>query len=239
MIILHKYKLIFIKTTKTAGTSVEVFLSQFAEKNDIVTPIIPPEEGHKPKNYKGYFNPIGEILEERHPRRALGSIKASITKELFFNHMGGIKVKNRIPKEIWNSYYKFAVERNPWDKAVSWYNMVKKRKNLTISFSEFIRKFSLPKDINKYMDVNKHNIILDKIVQYETLNKELKEIFNSKGIEFDSLSVRAKGENKKIQKHYSEYYKNDEDIQIVFDIYKQEIELFDYKFEDTREVNDK
>jgi len=39
MIISHKHKFIFIKTRKTAGTSIEIFLSQFCGKNDTLTPI--------------------------------------------------------------------------------------------------------------------------------------------------------------------------------------------------------
>jgi len=234
MIILHKYRLIFIKTTKTAGTSIEVFLSQFADENDIVTPIIPPENNHTSRNYKGFFNPVGEILEEKHPRKALGSIKASLKREIFFNHMSGFKVKNRVAKEVWDGYYKFAVERNPWDKAVSWYNMVKKRRGLDITFSEFIRSYTLPIDCNKYMDVKQENIILNSVIKYEDLNEELREIFNSIDIEFDSLNVWAKGENKRTNMHYSKYYENDEDIELVGNIYRKEVKLFNYIFEDKR-----
>ena len=39
MIISHKYKFIFLKTTKTAGTSVEISLSRFCGDDDIITPI--------------------------------------------------------------------------------------------------------------------------------------------------------------------------------------------------------
>jgi hypothetical protein len=41
MIISHKYKFIFIKTFKTASTSVEAYFSQYAGSNDILTPITP------------------------------------------------------------------------------------------------------------------------------------------------------------------------------------------------------
>ena len=38
MIISHKYKFIFIKTRKTAGTTIEYNLSKYLGHNDIITP---------------------------------------------------------------------------------------------------------------------------------------------------------------------------------------------------------
>lgn len=234
MIILHEHKLIFIKTTKTAGTSIEVFLSQLSKDEDVVTPVYPIEINHVPKNFRGFFNPLNEIIEEQSLKRFLGTTRSFIFRKRFLNHMSASKVKNRVTKDVWDNYQKFAVERNPWDKVVSWYNMVKKRNGLNLSFSDFIRTYPLPVDHLKYMDVNANEIIIDRIVRYECLNDDLAEIFNSKGISFDTLKVKAKSENKCIGKHYSQYYESEEDIKFIANIYKKEIELFDYEFEDKR-----
>ena len=62
MIVSHKYKLIFIKTGKVAGTSIEIFLSQHCGPEDVVTPIHPHVAPHRPRNYMGRWNPVPELV---------------------------------------------------------------------------------------------------------------------------------------------------------------------------------
>ncbi|NEP06601.1 MAG: sulfotransferase family protein [Okeania sp. SIO2G4] len=39
----------------------------------------------------------------------------------YFNHITAKEIKNVIKSSIWDSYYKFCFERNPFERAISWY----------------------------------------------------------------------------------------------------------------------
>ena len=108
MIISHKYKFIFLKTRKTAGTWIEISLYRFCGDNDIITPISLEDEairkilGKKPQNYLDFDAQRNEYKK-------------------YFNHITAKKIKSLIEPYIWDSYYKFCFERNPFDRVISGY----------------------------------------------------------------------------------------------------------------------
>ncbi len=202
MIISHKHRFIFIKTGKTAGTSIETYLSPFCGKDDVLTPFGIEEKGHQPRNFSG-----------------------------FKNHMPGHKIRSIIPEPVWQNHFKFCVERNPWDKALSHYHFINKRQALNITFDEYLAGGYNCLNFHMYTEpLNPNKIIVDRILRYENLSEELSEVFDRFKIPFvEDLGVRAKGQYRTDRRPYREVLTNKQKG-IIAKKYKQEIQLFNYRY---------
>lgn len=244
MIISHKYKFIFIKTRKTAGTSIELFLSNLCADKDIITPIFEhgsnlKEYKNKPQNYQEYFNPIPEIIKygnaisskNNHYRLCSSNpIKDFLKKRQFYNHIPAFRVRERIPPKIWQDYYKFCFERNPWDKTISHFYFMNGA-NEKQSFEEYISGNSFPWNYPLYTNpLNNNEIIVDYVAKYENLTAELTRIFDKLNIPFDGeLSVRAKGKFRKDKRPYQEVFSN-KHRDLIEEKFSQEIKLHGFTF---------
>lgn len=201
MIISHQHRFIFIKTIKTAGTSIEVYLSPHCAPGDILTPVQPPHEGHQPRNW--------------------GS---------FYNHFSAWGVRQAIDPDIWKNYHKFCVERNPWDKTVSDYCMHRHRSGNRLSFDEYLAAGRFCRSWELYTDTDNRTVLVDQVIRYERLNAELGELLPKLGIPWSgSLDVYAKAGYRQDKKPYQEWYTGRQK-DLIARVFSDEIREFGYEF---------
>ena len=233
MIISHKYKLIFIRTVKTAGSSIEAFLSNLCGEEDIISQFQSEEEesglaSYRPRNHQGLWNPLPEIINNKN-YSIDRTIKNLIQRKKYYAHMPASLVKQRTPKTIWDSYYKFCVDRNPWDKTLSHYHMVNKRTKGGITFDDYIDRGHFCFNLHKYTDSN-GNILVDRVIKFESLMDELDMVFKKLGVPFKgSLGVRLKSHYREDRRPYKEVF-SERQKEIVRSAFRDEIEMHGYQF---------
>jgi hypothetical protein len=212
VVISHKHKFIYIKTRKTASTSIQILLGNYCDENDIMTPInlVSTEEG--------------KLYNEK-----------AVNYEGFQSHMSANQVMKKVGKETWKSYFKFSFERNPWDKVVSYYSHMKAIKKTDKTFEEWLITTEvdpLKQPINYPLYTIrsglKRKVVLDYIGKYETLREDLEHILQKLNLPFLNLT-KEKSNFRGKNKEYREFY-NDKLKKIVEKNYKEEIDLFSYKF---------
>ena len=229
MIISHRYKFIFLKTNKTAGTSVEIALSKICGPDDVITPISPEDEKtRKELGYRGCQN-------YKYPKWEFGFwriakyFRKGIRNFKFYNHMSAREIRAFVGPEIWDSYYKFAVERNPWDRIVSFYYWHKPEP--LPPFSKFLKSRVLLRLKRKGFDVYtiKGKNVADKICRFENIATELEEVRLHLGIPESLDMPRAKSRSRKIKRDHKEYFDEEERAKVA-KLFSREIELFGYEF---------
>jgi hypothetical protein len=228
LVISHKYRFIFIKTQKTAGTSIEVFLSQCCGDDDVLTPIHPHVEPHRARNYRGLWNPLPEILHKRGAglRRTLSDFRR---RNRFYNHIPAVTARERMPRGVWNNYFKFCVERNPWDKNLSHYNMLNQRAGGGMTLDEFLASGRFCHNYRLYTDL-KGELIVDRVIKYESLDSELAHVFNALGVPFEgTLGVRAKSDYRRDRRPYREVF-GPRQKAVIEEAFAREIRMHGYEF---------
>lgn len=156
-------------------------------------------------------------------------------------HLTVPMLKDLSGADRWNSYFKFAFVRNPWDREVSFfffkrraqsqeYQLSKDKK----SFLGFIKSYT---DSACWRFVYNEDFVqaIDFIGRYETLQQDFDYICNKINIPITTLEVHLKSTNKLYP--YQEYYKNidghydEELIEMVRNKWQKDVEFFNYRFD--------
>jgi len=218
--IIHELKAIHIHIPKTAGVSFE-----HAIMSEILGRDTSGDIGKMPNNLKHQFS----VANKQKHKQARFYVS---DKDL--------------AKQQWDTYYKFTIVRNPWDRLVSEYCWRQDRPNkkfLPETFEKFINycaaRIKDPgtlysrRDIyythgltqESYVTNNKGKIILDEIFRFEDLPTAVETLKTKLDLTFSHL----KRHNSSRRKDYHEYY-NKKTKDKVANIYKKDIEMFEYDF---------
>jgi len=231
LILSHRHKFIFLKTHKTAGTSVEIALSQFCGPRDIIAPITSNDEATRKRlGYRGRQNfraPINDYSKADFTKLFTGRG----AKRRFYNHMTAAEVKALVDDEVWNTYYKFCFERTPWDKVVSHYYWAIKNKPNPLTLKEFIHSDALWRSKSRGHGIYSLNgqVVADQVCCFELLGDELAGVLSKLGIGETPDLPRAKSGHRQDKRHYRELL-DDEDRKRIADVFAEEIDMLGYTF---------
>ena len=164
---------VFTKTTKTAGTSIEVHFARQCGPDDIITPVFPEVQEHRPRNYEG----------------ADGA-------KLFFNHQPLAEIRAHLDPAFFTSAFKFCFERHPIDKCISHYSMFKNsahhaQMRAFSDWDDYVEQGHFPIDYVRYMDAG-GRLLVDRVYPYERLQESLDEVARRCGFQPEPLTVREK-----------------------------------------------
>jgi hypothetical protein len=232
VIVSHEHKFIFLKTKKTAGTAIEAALSEICGPDDVITPFREDSEGDRqgrpPQNYR-IDHPLkpGRPLWRRLLRRPERYWHTSVG---FYEHMPAWRARAYLGEEVWRSYFKFAFERNPWDRQVSWYLYKTKSKRWRPSFERFMAERRRAFIDNYAIYTLDGAVAVDFLGRYENLERDLSEALGRAGA---PATVRVPHTNvtprKDRQRDYRSYY-TPKTRTLVADWYAPEIALLGYTF---------
>lgn len=196
----HSKKFIFIHIPKSGGTSVNSALKQYCE--------FPPE------TQPGTRNP--NILEVYKKHINIETMKQS-----------GVDI---------NDYFKFSIVRNSWARVLSLYFHRIQLDSRTIdtqekNFNDWVKNVFLNEKLSHrywanqldYITIN-GVMVVDQIIRFENLLVGWDEVCKKLQIE-----CQLPHHYKTVHSKYSDYY-NEESKNIVHNIFKRDIKLFDYEF---------
>jgi hypothetical protein len=212
-----RYKFLFIHTAKTGGTSVRDALG-----------------------YYKWADPW------RLPQFLCSKLSGATGHRLgikFPRHAKAIAAREMLPRELYESLFKFAFVRNPWDLQVSSYHHIRRERPHLVehigSFDEFLSwKFSPERPYQFHADtsielqsdyvVDLHGaIIVDYIGRYEILQEDFDRICMEIGIRPRELPHRRRAGDRDAD--YRSYY-TDAAAERVATHFARDIELFEYDF---------
>ena len=236
-IVSHRYKFIFLKTHKTAGTSIEQWIAPHLSWRDLIATA--PENRIAPVSFLSSPNAVSRW---RRPEKAVkNAIWRTLGRPTGFGlrqHMAAADVRALIGEPTWSSYYKFCIERDPWNRIISLWRWRQARFRSKVSLDGFLdlieegAKIELVANAsNRYIYMIGDDVAADKVAKFENLHTELADFAEKVGLpaaigDLPRRKARARGKDDGV------HILTDRQIERIGQLHAREIELFGWRFED-------
>ena len=217
MLVSHLKKFIFIKTIKTASTSVEMYFQRWCT----VDPLLK----------------IDEVTDEIvSPAGIIGYRGWNHSAHAWYNHIPAAPLKERIGNDTWNNYYKFTTVRNPYERAISLFYWLVAHKRMTcpdvdvkqqfVWFLKTSREFA--SDTIRYLIDGQY--CHDGIIRYEYLHQDTQQICQRLGVEWNPGWLGKYKTGVRPPDATIDSILNSESIEFINQACEFEFKYFDYKF---------
>jgi hypothetical protein len=211
----HLNKCIFVHIPKTGGSSIEDLIFK---KNERTTENL----------WMGFIDKYNNKFQT-------GGLQ----------HLKAFQIRNIFGKEIYDVYYKFSIVRNPYLKAISQFEYLKKRDDLcdylgynkTQSFKKYLELIQKTSHVqweqqsNFIYDEN-DILIVDFVGKFENFETEVNKVLNNLSLNksfFGLINKRIPHNNKGKKKDVG-YYLDKESEEIIENIYERDFKLLGYDY---------
>ncbi|WP_090205671.1 sulfotransferase family 2 domain-containing protein [Ectothiorhodospira magna] len=217
MLLSLKHRFLFVHIAKTGGTSVRATLARY--------------------RYRGLWGAPMFIANK------LDQMSGHRIGAKFPRHAKAIAAREMLPATLYDELFKFVFVRNPWDLQVSSFFHIRKERPQVLAgvttFEQFIRlKFDPERPWNYLLDTSRERQrdyvvdlrgqqIVDFIGHYESLQADFDTVCDRIGLPRTPLPHRRKAQGRD---DFRRYY-NDETARLVEAHYREDIEMFGYRFD--------
>jgi hypothetical protein len=223
MLVSHLHKFIYTKTRKTAGSSVESYFEPFCM----------PEGEWTQRHFREEYVSAAGIIGFRGKGDAY-----------WRNHMPARLIRRRLGEDIWRSYFKFCVIRNPFEKAISAFYYKKYLKGRDDRgrtpqqvpwtdqdpqlFEDWLERARAP--IDRYTFCIEGSFVLDDVIRYESLVPDMQRICERLTLPWEPERLPAFKAGIRPREATAEQLYTPRARALVRQAYRFELRYFGYKF---------
>lgn len=221
MLVSHLKRFIYLKTVKTAGTSVEIFLERYC----------------RPEGTGAEHHATAEVIS---PAGIVGYRGPNPAGSRFFNHMPAAQLRSELGAALWDSCFRFCVIRNPFDKAVSywWFRLpdAERQQLQACDFSGVRSRFNadlasgaLKLPIDRHIYRIGDETAVHAFIRYERLQEDLASVCRQLGIDRDVTELgQYKSGYRGRPERFAEYF-DARSRALVQQAYAWELDHFGYE----------